>query len=104
MHAHLLDGTCATYADITDKASRLLVLFLGGAIEPALKYRSRAMVVFGSDKYVDVELGNLLLPAVGDLILRRHSGGQGELVEERKRKISEVDNFDLDIAVQFCDL
>ncbi|MCY1556258.1 hypothetical protein D9M68_929950 [compost metagenome] len=61
------------------------------------------MIVFGGSEDVAIELGHLLLPALGNLVLRRHPGGRGDLVEEGQREIPEVDDFDLDIGVGFCD-
>ena len=63
-----------------------------------LQHRGRAAIVFGGDEDEAVELGDLLLPLLGDLVLRRAPGRRNGLVEERQRIVAQVENFDVDIA------
>ena len=58
------------------------------------------MIVFGSHENITVELGDLLLPALADRILRRRPSVCRHLIEERHRKIAQVDNLGFDIVAQ----
>jgi hypothetical protein len=56
------------------------------------------VIVFGGHEDVAVELRDLLLPALGNRVLRGRPGIRRHLIEEGHRKVAQVNNFRVDIA------
>jgi hypothetical protein len=55
-------------------------------------------LTIGCDEDEAVELRDLLLPALGDRILRRRPGVRRHFIEERHREVAQIDDFGLDIV------
>src|SRR5262249_4608685 len=75
-----------------------------GVIERVLQHSGNAVIVFGGHEDVAVEPGDLLLPALGHRILRRHPGVRSHFIEERHRVVAQIDDLGLDIVALFGDV
>jgi hypothetical protein len=99
--AELLDAARARGTAIAHESRRLAVPLRIYPVERILEHRSGAVVIFWRDKDEAVRPGNLGSPLFDDFILvrraTRHRGRHG-LVEERHRKVSEVEQLRVDTA------
>src|SRR6478736_6450202 len=94
----MLDRARSAHRAVPDKTGSLFVPFRIGVIERVLQHRGYAVIVFGGHEDIAVEPGDFLLPALGDLILRRCPSIRRYLVKERHWEIAQIDDFGLHIV------
>src|SRR5690606_3079177 len=85
MQPKLLDRPGAADAAIADKGSRFAVPFGIGIVKRVLQHCGGTTVVFGSREDETIELGDLLLPALGLFALRGHIERGTHLIEKGQR-------------------
>src|SRR4029079_2045507 len=99
MQPQLLYRASAANAAVAYESDRLVAPFSVGVVERILKSRGGPAIVFGSREDKGVEFTDFLLPALGNLILRRSIERRRSLLrEQRHGVILQIDQFDFKIS------